>query len=294
MIKTCFFIILFTLIILSNVIANDLKPYKVYLKEGTVLTSLVDKKDQRITRGIYVYVLETDYQKRDMFIVYDKNMKPAFETTALGVVEIKKDIAILPEVDAEVIYPPPTVLNASNKNAFLDTQVNIYIESIGPGAFNSLYSTEYPNAYGNRYEVRTLYNSTLPVNFGLSLNYFTATWLVDDGDMKLSALSFGPRIQHYIYFEEKMAVSLLFGTDFSPNYHTSINTFTDKYYAVILNLGTEVLWQNYFGKWSAGIHFRRHDLSLMSSTRKDFSPFPEDLTVYSIGAMLGYKYEWDL
>ena len=119
MIKTCFFIILFTLIILSNVIANDLKPYKVYLKEGTVLTSLVDKKDQRITRGIYVYVLETDYQKRDMFIVYDKNMKPAFETTALGVVEIKKDIAILPEVDAEVIYPPPTVLNASNKMLFL-------------------------------------------------------------------------------------------------------------------------------------------------------------------------------
>ena len=294
MIKTCFFIIIFTLIILSHVLADDLKPYKVYLKEGTVLTSIVDKKDQRISRGIYVYVLETNPQKRDVFIVYDKNMKPAFKTTALGVVEIKKDIALLPAVDAEVIYPPPTKLNASNKNAFFDTQFNVYIENIGAGAFNSLYSTEYPNAFGNRYEIRTLYNSALPVNFGMSLNYFTATWPVDDGDMKLSTLSFGPHLQHYIYFEEEMAVSLIFGTDFSPNYRTTINTFTDKYYAVIFNLGTEILWQNYFGKWSAGIHLRRHDLSLMSSTRPDLSPFPEDLTAYSIGAMLGYIYEWDL
>ena len=295
MIKTCFFIIILTFVILSNVMAaDDLKPYKVYLKEGTVLTNLVDKKDQRLTRGIYVYVLETDSQKRDAFIVYDKKMKPAFETTALGVVEIEKDITILPNVDAEIVYPAPTVLKTNNKTAFFDTQFNFYIESIGAGAFNSLFSTDYSNSFGNRYEIRTLYNSALPVNFGITFNYLTATWLVEDGDMKLSALSFGPHLQHYLYFEKNMAVSLLFGADFSPNYQTTTSDFTDKYYAVILNLGTEVLWQNYFGKWSAGIHLRRHDLSLINSTRPDISPLSEDLTVYSVGAMLGYKYEWDL
>lgn len=294
MIKICFFFILFSLLSLGHVLAAELKPYKVYLKPGTVLTSLKDRTDQRITRGIYVFVLETNPLRRDHFIVYDKTMKPAFETTALGIVEIEKDVAVLPDIDAQTIYPAPSVLRSNNKNIFFDTQFNLHLESIDAAAFNSLYGTELTSTLGHRFEIRTLYNSELPVNFGLGLSYQTASFSDENSDMKLSALSFGPYIQRYVYEKEKVAVSLWLGAEYSPNYKTSSEEFTDKYNAVMIDFGAEVLWQTSIGKWSAGAHLRRHNLSLTSSTRTSLDPLPEDLTVNSIGAMLGYKYEWDL
>lgn len=294
MIQNCLIAVFFALIFLSNVFAVELKPYKVFLKPGTVLTSLKDKSDFRITRGIYVFVLETNPLKRDHFIVYDKAGKATYETTALGIVEIEKDVAILPDVDAEIIYPAPSVFRSNNKNAFFDTQFNVHLDNIGAASFNSLYGTEFSSTMGNRFEVRTLYTSELPVNFGVSFNYQTASWANEDSDLKLSALSFGPHIQHYIYEKEDVAVSILLGAEYSPNYQTKSAEFTDKYHAVMLDLGAEILWGTSFGKWSVGVHFRRHDLSLTSTTRTDFNPLPEDITVNSIGAMLGYKYEWDL
>lgn len=294
MIKNCFFFTIFVLVFLSNLLAAELKPYKVYLKPGTVLTSLRTKQDQRITRGIYVFVLETNPLKRDHFIVYDKAGKPAYETTALGIVEIEKDIAILPDMDAEIIYPEPSVFKSNNKHAFFDTQFNIHLDNIDPSPFNALYGTEFSSTIGNRFEVRTLYNSELPVNFGLSLNYETASWSNENGDLKLTALSFGPHLQHYVYEKEDVAVSILFGAEYAPTYETTSSESTDKYNAVMLDLGAEVLWGTRFGKWSAGAHLRRHDLSLTSSTRTNINPVPEDITINSIGAMLGYKYEWDL
>lgn len=294
MIKKCLIGVAFALIFLSNILAAELKPYKVYLKPGTVLTGLKDQKDVRITRGIYVFVLETNVLKRDHFIVYDKAGKPAFETTALGIVEIQKDIALLPDVDAEVIYPEPSVFRSNNKHAFFDTQFNMHFDNINASPFNTLYGTEFSSTLANRFELRTLYTSSLPVNFGLSLNYETASWSSENGNMELSAISFGPHLQRYIYEKENVAVSILFGAEYSPNYKTTTSEFTDKYHATMLDLGAEVLWGTSFGKWSAGAHIRRHNLSLTSSSRTDFYPVPEDITINSIGAMLGYKYEWDL
>lgn len=294
MIKNLFFITFAALVFLSNAMAEELKPYRVYLKPGTILTGLKDKKDYRITRGIYANVLETNPRRRDHFIVYDKVGKPAYETTALGIVEIAKDIAILPDVDAEVIYPAPSVFKTNNKNAFFDTQFNLHLENINPTVFNTLYGTELSSAMGNRFEVRTLYNSELPVNFGLTFSYQTASWSDENGDLKLSAISFGPHIQHYVYERDKMAISLHLGAEYSPNYKTVSGENTDKYNAMLIDLGAESLWATRFGKWSLGLHLRRHDLSLTSSSRTNIQPVPEDLTFTSVGAMLGYKYEWDL
>lgn len=294
MIKNCFIFVFFALIFLSNILAAELKPYKVYLKPGSILTDLQTHQEQQIPRGIYAYVLETNPLRRDHFIVYDKNMKAAFETTALGIVEIEKDITILPNIDARTIYPPPSVFRANNKNAFFDTQFNMHLENINATAFNSLYKTEFSSSLGKRFEFRTLFSSELPVNFGVALNYQTASWSDKNSNMNFSAISFGPHLQHYIYEDEKRAFSLLMGCEFSPTYKTSTNEFTDKYSAVILDLGIEILWQADFGKLSAGAHFRRHDLKLNSTSRPNISPLPEDIIVNSIGAMLGYKYEWDL
>ena len=286
----------FILIMLMSFIslAEDLKPYRVYLKPGTTLTRLSDKKNFSIEKGIYAHVLETNPMRRDHFIVYNKAGKPVYETLSDGIVEIEKDIQILPNVDAEISYPPPSSLKANNKYAFLDTQFNVHLDRLQMSPLNSIYSQELDSAVGNRFEVRTLYTSELPVNFGLSLNYQTATWENDIDEVKLSILSFGPQIQRYIYQEEKLAISLHLGGEFAPIYRTSSGDSVERYKAILFDLGIEAMWQTDFGKWSLGSHYRRHDLTLTSSTRAGSNPVPEELIINSIGAMVGYKYEWDL
>lgn len=286
----------FILIMLMSFIslAEDLKPYRVYLKPGTTLTRLSDKKNFSIEKGIYAHVLETNPMRRDHFIVYNKAGKPVYEMLSDGIVEIEKDIQILPNVDAEISYPPPSTLKANNKYAFLDTQFNVHLDRLQMSPLNTIYSQELDSAVGNRFEVRTLYTSELPVNFGLSLNYQTATWENDIDEVKLSILSFGPQIQRYIYQEEKLAISLHLGGEFAPIYRTSSGDSVERYKAILFDLGIEAMWQTDFGKWSLGSHYRRHDLTLTSSTRTGSNPVPEELIINSIGAMVGYKYEWDL
>lgn len=274
--------------------ATELKPYQVFLKPGTVLTRLSDKKEVALTKGIYADVLETNPLRRDFFIVYDKSGKPAYSTTSLGIVEIDQDIRLLPNVNAEITYPPPSTLKSNNTQALLDTQFNLHLDQLQMSAINSIYSQELASAFSNRYELRTMYVSELPVNFGFGLNYQLAYWENDVDEVKLSALSFGPQLQRYLYAEDTMAVSLFVGAEYAPLYRTSSGSSVENFKAMLFDIGTEIMWDTYFGKLSLGAHYRRHDLTLTSSTRVGVVAVPEELIINSIGAMVGYKYEWDL
>ena len=213
---------------------------------------------------------------------------------ASSIVEIDDDIRILPNVNAEISYPPPTIQNGFNERFYFDTQFNLHLDNVDISQLSSLYTQNASSTIGNRLELRTLYNSELPVNFGLSLNYQTASWDNDTDNIHLSILSLGPQIQHYIYEDEEKALSLHLGAEYAPIYKTTSGESTEKYKAVVLDLGLEALWGTRFGKWSAGAHFRRHDLTLTSSTRANVIALPEEIIINSIGAMLGYKYEWEL
>lgn len=274
--------------------AKEIKPYRVYLKPGAVLTRLTDKKTFTLENGIYAKVLETNPSKRDHFLVYDKYGNAMYDTLSDSIVEIEDDIRILPNIDAEISYPPPANLKANNKYAFFDTQFAVHLDRLDMAPFNSIYNQELTSAIGNRWEIRTLYSSELPVNFGLTFNYQTATWENDIDEVKLSILSFGPHIQRYILEKEKMAVSLHLSGEYAPIYKTTSGTSVEKYKALLFDLGAEALWQTDFGKWTVGAHYRRHDLTLTSSNRTGTNVVPEELVINSIGAMVGYKYEWDL
>ncbi len=279
----------------TSLIAAEQKPYRVYLKPGIILTKISDKKEVRTTKGIYANVLETSPTRREHFIVYDKTGKPAYMTNAENITDIANEIQLLPNVDANITYPAPMSHQSDDKIAFLDTNFNMHLESYILSAFNTIYPAEATSVIAPRFEVRTMYNSDLPVNFGIGFNYQNVNFkTTDDDDINFTIFSFGPQIERVIYTKEILAVTVVGGGEFAPIYKAVGNEFTEKYSALLFNIGVEGTWDTRFGKWSLGTHWRHHDLTLTETNRTDINPVPESISTNSIGIMAGYKYEWNL
>jgi hypothetical protein len=270
------------------------KPYRVFIKAGSFLTDLKTDKDFILEKGMYALVLENNSAKRDKFLVYDKSEKPIYETSALSILEIEDEIRLLPNHRADVTYPAQSTLKSYNTYAFLDTQVNFHIDQLSTSPLDPIYKQNLQSALSNRIELRTVYSSELPVNFGLALNFQSAYWQNEFQDINLTILSFGPHFQRYIYEVNDFAVSLHLGAEYAPYYRSTANINTDDFNAVIFNFGAETLWNTKHGKWTFGAHYRRHDATLKSSNRLDINETPREIIIHSLGIMIGYKYEWNL
>ncbi|MFA6238908.1 MAG: hypothetical protein WC635_16340 [Bacteriovorax sp.] len=274
--------------------AEELKPYTVFLKKGTLLTNLKDKEKLVLPKGIYAKVLELNPKRRNRFYVYDSNGIAAYETSAEGVVEVEEDTRLLPNIDAEKSYPAKSVFKTTDQFARFDSQLSLHVDNLQVSAFNEIYNDEISSVIANRYEVRTLYVSDLPFKFGLTLNYQSAYWKNDFEDVKLSILSVGPQFKYTFYKTDNYNAHAIAGAEYALNYEGSSASSVDKYSAQLYDIGIESEWLSPLGILTFGSHYRHHEVALSSSDRTSFLVNPKEFSVTSLGIMLGYKIEWEL
>lgn len=288
-----YFLILFFLSSFS-ILAQELKPYTVFLKEGTVLIDLKDKKEVILSKGIYAKVLELNPKRRNEFYVYDKNDVALYRTSAQGLVEIADDIQILPELDAQKIYPPKSEFKSADLVARFESQLSLHFDNLQVAPFNNIYNDQISSVLSTRYEVRTLYVSDLPFKFGFNLNYQSAYWKNDIEDVRLSILSVGPQFKYNFYKNESFNAHFVGGAELALVYEGRSATFTDKYSAQLYDLGIESEWTSPLGILTLGSHFRHHEIALSETNRTNLNLVPKEFSVNSLGIMLGYKIEWGL
>jgi len=286
--------LIYSLFICFSALADEAKPYLVFLKAGTTLTNIKDKTTVVLPKGIYAKVLELNPKSRDIFNVYGKNGLPKYQVTSSGITEIADDIKILPNVDASIIYPPKSIFKAENKFALFDSQLSLHYDALQVSALNNIYNDQSSTVLAARYEARTLYVSELPVEFGLDLNYQSAYWDNDRESVKLSILTIGPIFKYKFYEKYGLNFHALLGAEVAPIYQGTTDLYTDKYSATIFDFGIESQWQSRFGIFSLGSHFRHHTLALTESDRPNLQIVPKEFTLNSLGIMVGYKIEWDL
>lgn len=284
----------FILFISTPLRAENFEPYTVYLKEGAVLTSLSDKSTTILLNGIYAKVLELNPQRRDLFNVFDKNGVAQYQVTPEGIVEIEEDIKILPNINAQKSYPPKNSFKAENSVALLDTQLSFHFDNLNVSNLNTIYNDRASIVLATRSEVRALYVSSLPIEFGLVLNYQSAHWESVNEKIALSILSLGPQFKYRVYQIEDFNIFTLFDAEIAPLYQATTSLYTDKFSATLLDIGIENEWHNSLGTFSFGTHYRRHEIALSRSNRPDLTLLPKEFSLSSLGFMIGYKIEWNL
>jgi hypothetical protein len=294
----CFIILmalLISLLISSFLSAAELKPYIVFLKPGTELTRLSDKKNLAIEKGMYARVLETNYKKRDLFYVYDEKGNALYETMAKFIVEVEDDYALLPKQRADVVYPAPSQLKIADKTRTLQSQFNVHMDNLQTSDFNSIYSDSLASVTAPRFELRTMYERPdLPFGIGGSINYQSTSWKNDVDQIRFSVLSFGPVFLYDFFEDDDVRVTALLGAEFAPVYRTSSGDSKEEYKAMLYDVGVEGAWKTDYGFWAIGSHYRMHTISLESSNRTGVNPEQGSLSIKSLGIMVGYKHDWSL
>ena len=275
--------------------AEEQKPYIVYLKPGTVLTRLSDRKNSVLEKGIYTKVLETNYKKRDLFYVYNDKNEAVYETTAKGIVEVEQDYNIHPLQVADVSYPPPSKFQTMDKTFRFESVFGLHIDNLNTLNLNNIYSDNLSSILAPRFEGRTLYTRLdYPFSLGANLNYQNASWKNDVDRVRLSILSYGPLFQYRVIEQDEITVTALVGAEFAPIYRSSSGAYKENYKALLYDVGLEGVWDTEYGKFNFGSHYRMHRLSLKSTDRPMTNPQIGQIKVKSIGFMLGYNYDWSL
>ena len=289
-------ILIFLLALLScKIIAKEIEPYPVFIKEGAVLTSIKFHTTKILSKSIYVKAKETNIDTRDEFIVYDKEGKPAYYVEAKYIVDIEEDYAVLPKVDATKIYPPRSFFGEESKKAPIETQLNLHLESFMLSSLNEIYRDKISAVLANRFELRTMYQTNLPYFFGASVNYQNAYWKNDYEEIKLSIVSFGPHFKYnFENFSDNLKFSALIGGEFAPIYESTSALSTDSYSATLYDLGLEALWETNIGTISFGTHYRHHEITLNKTDRPFLKTNPKEFSLDTFGGMIGYKIDWSL
>jgi len=274
--------------------ADEAKPYRVYIKPGAILKKISDKHSYALPRGIYAFVLDRDYSRQENLFVYDKKGNPLYEVDGNDIVEIESDIALFPTSKADIRYPIPSTFKASNKQFYFDTQFNVHFDQISTSKLSELNDQNINSAIGNRFEIKTKLLTLFPVDFGITVNFESSTWSSEIEDVSLAIFSFGPYIQKSLYEEDNFSFFLNIGAELAPIYETKSTNYKDKFQGVLLDLGADGLWDTQYGKWSLGVHYRHHDLTLLNGENKNTPLVPENFAISTIGLIIGYKYEWKL
>ena len=284
-----------TLILTSYQVRAQAQPklHHVFLKPGKILTDLKTNEEKKITKGIIVLIAESNLSKGDPFLVYNKKGEPTYSTSTDGIIEFQDDVSLLPEDNADAIYPPRSTLKTYNKLAHFDWQFNYHFDIISIHPLSNLYGQSMNTTAAHRFEARSFYLADLPVDFGFAFNYQTGYWKNEAESYSLSILSVGPHFKKTIYEEDEFKLSFHLAGEYAPIYRTSSGSVADHFNAFILSMGAETLWLSKYGNWIIGAQFRQHDLSLNQSTRINVNEEPKEFKISSIGLAIGYNFEWE-
>lgn len=289
------FHILFICFFILEAKAQSQEPYPAYIKPGAVLTRLSDNKTFISDVGLFAKVKETHPTKRDLFYVYNKKGELTYTVQPQYISEISEDIRVYPKVNAEVIYPPRSKLKNNDETFNFNTQLNMHISSLDTEAFNSFYQPEASSANLTRFELRSVYQSLLPINFGITTSFQYGTWFdTNSNKVKMKNFSIGPILEYSFYQKENLNFKAVLSGEFSPLYQTSSIASKEDYSSLIFQIGAEVNYLSTLGIFNFGINYRRQDLNINSSTLSSSGVADEDISLGNLGLTVGYILNWTL
>ena len=125
--------------------------------------------------------------------VYDRNKVARYITKTNNLKSIEPIAQMYPEKDPNTVYKAPTRFHTTDKYFALRNDLIFSIESINSEYMSQIYRAGSTSAQGTKFEWKGHYQSTLPVDFGINVNWNQGTWSDEKiGQASWSSVFFGP------------------------------------------------------------------------------------------------------
>lgn len=265
------------------------EPHLVYLAAKSKLISIATQKELITEKAKMVYALEENPNDRKQYWIYNNKKEKKYLTSAFNITEIESDYNLMPQLEKTKAYQ-----GVQDSVMPFESVFNVHLEQVSMSDFNTLYSAQTNTATATRYELRTAYHSTLPIRFGLNLNFQNVYWNNADEKIRLSILGVGPSFSYKLLSSDFFSLSILGDAEIAPIAQSTSSLYTENFNAYSFGTGLEGEVSNNYGIFTIGTNLRQYLLVLKNTSRTNIAPTSREYKLTSIGISLGYKIEWEL
>lgn len=271
-------------------------PVKFYavLKEKSELVNIDKSTSFFNKRKVYVRAREIYYGGNWSYI-YNKKGEIKYKTLTKNLSSIETIISLRSKISGDKVYPPKTRLHTSDKSLPLEAHFLFRRESSELGSVATAIDTSSSGATSTSFSFKTYYDSFLPLDVGLVMDYQTGEFTTEESTSTTwRALYFGPTIK-YDFLETK---NFKFNSQFAVKKSISFIATSDdarvNFSALLWQVGLEGVFKTGFGNFSLGFEssFIRSSVKGELADQDTFNN--EKTTMQQNAVTIGYQYTWNL
>ncbi|OUR98754.1 hypothetical protein A9Q84_04905 [Halobacteriovorax marinus] len=271
-------------------------PVKFYavLKERSQLVKLESSKVFFSKRKVYVSAREIYYGGNWSYI-YNKKGEIKYKTLTRNLSSVEKIITLRSNISAEKTFPPKTRLHTSDKVFPLESHFLYRRESSDLGAIATALDKDSGAATSNSFSFKFYYDSFLPLDFGLVMDYQIGQISSEDGNTaNWQAFYFGPTIKYDFLETSNFKFNSQFAVKKSLRFNASSDGDSVNYSALLWQVGLEAIYKTRIGNFSIGYEssFIRSSVKGELSEQETFNN--EKTTMQQNAISIGYQYTWNL
>jgi hypothetical protein len=277
---------------LANVYARE--PYLVYLLPGSKIELIEDQSVIYTSKGMYVYAMEVNLNYRKEFWIYSTKKEKKFITSAMNIKELFPEMRLLPFVPEDHGYEQKRIIRTDDKLAPFETNLALNFEQMSMNEMSPIYSTQSGSMTATRFEIRSLYQTEKPLQFGANFNFQNIFWDNSSESIRLSLISVGPVFSYKLLEQENFSLSLLASAELAIMAKGSSAQNNEEFSSHAFDIGLSGDIPTEIGMLTLGTHIRRNYLLLNNTTRTNLTAPPNEYQLTSLGISLGYKFDWEL
>ena len=270
------------------------KTFSVLVKQRTLLTDLDSNKTFEVKKDFYAKAKEKIAGGEISYILNQKG-EARYQTKTSDLIDIEEDLKMLPQLDALEVYRDKNDFNSIDSAFPLEYFFNYHFETVVSDYYPTLFGFSSRKGLAHRFQFRGYYlPSWPPLRFGINLQHVSGTW--SDSDTNLftwSALFLGPNIHAHLQGEKGLSWHFHLGAGQALFHRSQRDLEQHNYDSTTMQFDLEVAKQTLYGKFLAGVGFRKTLSSLKNTTEPLMTP-TQTSSVNAFSISLGYSHGWSL
>ncbi len=270
------------------------KIFSVLIKEGVLLTDLDSNQVFTVKKTFYAKAKEKIVGGETSYIL-NKKGEARYQTKTSGLVDIEEDLKTLPQLDALEIYRDKNDFSSLDSTFPFEYFFNYHFETIISDYYPTLFGFSSRNGSAHRLQFKGYYHpSQLPLHFGINFQHVSGIWSDPYTNFfTWRAIFLGPNIHVHLEAEKGLSWHFHLGAGQALFHRSQRDLEQHNYDSTTMQLDLEVAKQTSYGKFLAGLGFRK-TLSSLKSTSEPLVIPAQTNSVNAFSISLGYSHGWSL